>query len=128
MQTKSYANIFTSGCASRPISTRGHAYRQCSTRTFVGTWSSEQKALVPADPASFEPRSESFLMPMNRASFVGEWIVRLHPGLVHFDSGRVSAFCAIASWSGSDDGKEIQPKALIVRAIPGECWHHSAQC
>jgi hypothetical protein len=51
-----------------------------------------------------------------------------HSRLVHFDSGRVSAFCAIASWSGSEDAKEIQPTALIVRAIPGECWHHPALC
>jgi hypothetical protein len=52
--------------------------------------------------------------------FIPDWFTSILEEYLHFVQSHRG--------SGSEDAKEIQPTALIVRAIPGECWHHPALC
>src|SRR3954447_13033967 len=48
------------------------------------------------------------------------WLSSFYRGLVQSDSDTVPGVCAGASGPGAENDKEIHPKAVGVRAVPGE--------
>ena len=111
-----------SGCASLSPSTQTKARRcQCRMRKSCGsTWPNAQQIAAPADRAFFGPPSGSFWRQMSKGAFAVAFAPRLLPRpwfgpilTLYLD------FVQEPSRAGSEDSKEVHPKAIGVRSIPG---------